>query len=53
MAAAAASDREREQELALIRGADVTLVVSPVEKQLLGPARAGRAHRRRCRTSTT
>ena len=28
--------RSREKELALIRGADVTLVVSPVEKELLG-----------------
>jgi GT2 family glycosyltransferase/glycosyltransferase involved in cell wall biosynthesis len=31
-----ASDREREQELDLVRGADVTLVVSPVERELLG-----------------
>ena len=34
--APAASDREREQELDLVRGADVTLVVSPVERELLG-----------------
>jgi len=35
--AAAAARTQREQELALIRAADVTLVVSPVEKQLLAP----------------
>ncbi len=34
-ASPAAADREREQELDLVRRADVTLVVSPVERDLL------------------